>query len=71
MDIKEIIKQAGGVAAVARAVGVKHPSVCGWTRIPAEHVGAVAAISGLAPEIIRPDLARVFAPAASSSEAAA
>ena len=56
MDVKEIIRLAGGVAHLARALGVRHPSVSEWKRVPADRVQAVSALSGLPPHMIRPDV---------------
>jgi DNA-binding transcriptional regulator YdaS (Cro superfamily) len=56
MDIREIIKQGGGPASLARALGCHHTSISGWRRVPAERVPAVAAITGIPRHEIRPDL---------------
>lgn len=50
------IEAAGGVAALARAVGVSQPAVSAWERIPPERVLAVEAASGVARDLLRPDL---------------
>ena len=56
MDIKDIIAKAGGAVALARALGIKHSSVCEWRHVPAKRVPAVAAITELPRHAIRSDL---------------
>lgn len=56
MDTKDIIAKAGGVTRVARAVGLTHPSVSVWERVPPRHVRTVAKLAGLHPSEVRPDL---------------
>ena len=46
----------GGVAALARALGIAQPSVSGWRRVPAERVLSVEAATGINREHLRPDL---------------
>lgn len=75
-----VIDKAGGVAALSRALGLTHPTIIGWRRrgqVPADRLREVAAITGLRPADIRPDLAELFAeaevpapPADTSAEAA-
>jgi DNA-binding transcriptional regulator YdaS (Cro superfamily) len=65
------ISAAGGVAKLAAAVGVTHPSIIGWRRrgeIPLERLQAVSAATGIPALELRPDLAAAFQP--SPSEAA-
>jgi len=52
------IEAAGGVAALARCLEISQPSVSGWSRIPAERVLAVEAVTGVHREQLRPDLYR-------------
>ena len=52
----EAIKQAGGITALARSIGIKPPSVAEWRRVPAERVLAVEAATGVPRERLRPDL---------------
>lgn len=57
--IVEAIARAGGVSALARAVGVDHSTVVGWRRagrVPAERVRRVSEVTGLPPHSLRPDL---------------
>src|SRR3954447_1549815 len=54
--LEQAIKAAGGVASLARAVGIAQPSVSAWSRIPAERVLAVEALTQVHRFILRPDL---------------
>src|SRR5262247_2041501 len=50
------IAAAGGVGALARKIGISQPSVSNWSRIPAERVLTVEAVTGLDRSVLRPDL---------------
>ena len=50
------IRAAGGVASLARGIGIAQPSVSAWSRIPAERVLAVEALTQVSRNILRPDL---------------
>ena len=52
----EAIRAAGGVTELARRIGISQPSVSNWSRIPAERVLTVEAVTGVARAILRPDL---------------
>lgn len=58
--LKEAVAQAGGQAALARAVGVSQPSVWHWLhrskRVPADFVIAVEKATGINRRNLRPDL---------------
>jgi len=54
--LDEAIRAAGGVGALARKIGISQPSVSNWSRIPAERVLSVEAITGVDRAILRPDL---------------
>jgi TorA maturation chaperone TorD/DNA-binding transcriptional regulator YdaS (Cro superfamily) len=54
--LEQAIKAAGGVASLARAIGIAQPSVSAWSRIPAERVLAVEAFTRVQRSILRPDL---------------
>lgn len=50
------IDAAGGIGALARALGISQPSVSNWNRIPAERVLAVETVTGVPRGRLRPDL---------------
>jgi TorA maturation chaperone TorD len=50
------IDAAGGVAQLARRIGIAQPSVSNWSRVPAERVIAVEAVTGVSRKELRPDL---------------
>lgn len=50
------IKAAGGVGSLARGLGIGQPSVSAWSRIPAERVLAVEALTQVNRFSLRPDL---------------
>ena len=54
--LEQAIKAAGGVASLARAIGIAQPSVSAWSRIPAERVLAVEATTRVQRSVLRPDL---------------
>ena len=54
--LEQAIKAAGGVASLARALGIAQPSVSAWSRIPAERVLAVESLTRVHRFILRPDL---------------
>jgi TorA maturation chaperone TorD len=54
--LEQAIRAAGGVASLARAIGIAQPSVSNWTRIPAERVLAVEALTKVSRFVLRPDL---------------
>ena len=57
-ETRTAIDRAGGVSALAQRLGLDHSTVSGWKAVPAKHVPAVAAATGLALHDIRPDLYR-------------
>lgn len=56
VGLQRAIDAAGGMSALARAVGIAQPSVSGWARVPADRVSAVASATGVARSVLRPDL---------------
>ena len=54
--IEEAIRAAGGIGALARALGISQPAVSNWKRIPADRVVAVEAVTGVHRSLLRPDL---------------
>jgi TorA maturation chaperone TorD len=55
------IDAAGGVAQLARKIGIAQPSVSNWERVPAQRVIAVEAATGVSRKVLRPDLYNEFA----------
>ena len=54
--LNRAIEAAGGVAQLARQIGVAQPSVSNWNRVPAARVIAVEAVTGVSRDVLRPDL---------------
>jgi TorA maturation chaperone TorD len=54
--LDEAITVAGGVGALARKIGIAQPSVSNWSRVPAERVLTVEAVTGVSRAVLRPDL---------------
>ncbi len=54
--LEQAIKAAGGVASLARAVGISQPSISAWSRIPAERVLTIESLTSVPRFILRPDL---------------
>jgi TorA maturation chaperone TorD len=54
--LEEAIRAAGGVGALAQKIGISQPSVSNWSRVPAERVVAVEAVTGVGRSVLRPDL---------------
>jgi TorA maturation chaperone TorD len=50
------IVAAGGIAPLARKLGISQPSVSNWSRVPAQRVVAVEAATGVPRAELRPDL---------------
>lgn len=55
------IESAGSIGRLARGLGISQPAVSGWTRVPAERVVAVEALTGVSSQELRPDLYPVTA----------
>lgn len=54
--LERAIDAAGGVAQLARRIGIAQPSVSNWNRVPAQRVIAVEAATGVSRKVLRPDL---------------
>jgi TorA maturation chaperone TorD len=54
--LERAIDAAGGVAQLARKIGVAQPSVSNWSRVPAQRVVAVETATGVSRKVLRPDL---------------
>lgn len=69
--LEHAIKAAGGVASLARALGIAQPSVSAWSRVPAERVLAIESITKVSRFTLRPDLYGAGRIAAESIEVSA
>lgn len=56
LGLEQAIRAAGGVSELARRIGISQPSVSNWDRVPAERVLSVEAATGVARDVLRPDL---------------
>lgn len=54
--LEEAIRAAGGVGALAQKIGISQPSVSNWARVPADRVISVESVTGVARDVLRPDL---------------
>ncbi len=54
--LQAAIRAVGGVTELARRIGISQPSVSNWTRVPAERVLTVEAVTGVSRAVLRPDL---------------
>jgi TorA maturation chaperone TorD len=54
--LEQAIRAVGGVTELARRIGISQPSVSNWSRVPADRLLSVEAATGVAREILRPDL---------------
>jgi DNA-binding transcriptional regulator YdaS (Cro superfamily) len=52
------IEAAGGIRALARALGLAHPSVLRWTEVPTRYLLQIEQITGVPREKLRPELYR-------------
>ena len=56
IDVKEIVKLAGGPTVVGRHLNIRPTAVSNWQHVPAQHMHRVATLTGLTVQQIRPDL---------------
>ena len=56
VGLARAIEAAGGVGALARGLGISQPSVSGWSRVPADRVIAVEALTNVPRSVLRSDL---------------
>jgi len=54
--LNRAIDAAGGVAQLARKIGIAQPSVSNWNRVPAQRVVFGEAATGVSRKLLRPDL---------------
>jgi len=52
------LEKAGGVRALARALGISHTAILQWRRVPYERLLEVEKITGIRRETLRPELYR-------------
>src|SRR4051794_36578197 len=56
--LEEAICAVDGVTELARRLGISQPLVSTWARVPTERVLSVEAATGVARDVLRPDLYR-------------
>lgn len=56
IDVKSVVRLAGGTVFVARALGLTHSAVSQWRRVPAQHASKVADLAKIKPHDVRPDV---------------
>ena len=56
MEVRELLKQAGGAVKVAEACGLTRQAVYKWRSVPVRHVNVVESMSGVPRNHIRPDV---------------
>jgi TorA maturation chaperone TorD len=61
--LERAIDAAGGIAQLARKIGISQPSVSTWSRVPAQRVVAVETATGVPRNDLRPDLYEQAMPA--------
>lgn len=54
--LQRAIEAAGGVASLARSVGISQPSISSWSRVPAERVLSIESLTRVPRDVLRPDL---------------
>lgn len=59
-------EKVGGPIALANRLGIKHPALYSWKRVPAERVLDIERLTGVSRHALRPD---VFGPAPQPAEA--
>jgi len=54
--VQEVVAKAGGIAALARHLGIKHNSIYSWEQVPPKRVLEVERITGIPRHRLRPDM---------------
>ena len=54
--VEKAADKAGGVTKLAAELGIKHPSLHSWKKIPAERVLDIERVTGISRHELRPDL---------------
>lgn len=52
----EAVREAGGGAALGRALGLTRQAIYQWAKVPPEHVLKVESLTGVSRHRLRPDL---------------
>jgi len=56
--IEKAIRKAGGLRALARALGITHQAIMQWDKMPAHRILQIEAATGVPRELLRPDFYR-------------
>lgn len=67
IGLRTAIARAGGIARLARLLGISQPTVSVWKRVPPHRVIQVEALTGISRRVLRPDLYDVPEPAISAA----
>lgn len=54
--VVEAAAKAGGIVALASRLGIKHPSLHSWRRVPGHHCLEIERLTGIPREVLRPDI---------------
>lgn len=70
--VEQVIKQSGGIGALAERLGISPQAVHKWRKsgVPAERILELEELSGVPREVIRPDLYRKSRPLTATSRKA-
>lgn len=55
-ELEEVFRRAGTLSSVAAHLGISRAAVSVWRKVPLRHLRAIAKLTGLPPERLRPDL---------------
>lgn len=54
--VAKAAENVGGVVKLAHLLGIKHPSLYSWDRVPAERALDIARLANVPPHEVRPDI---------------
>jgi DNA-binding transcriptional regulator YdaS (Cro superfamily) len=54
--LQQAVKQAGGLRALGRKLGITHVAIMQWAQVPPEHVMKIEELTGVARSVLRPDI---------------
>ena len=60
----KVLKVVGGRRALAKRLGISRQAVQQWRRVPLEHMAEIERLTAIPARELRPDLYRLFEPAA-------